>query len=193
MRKNYLFLGISESGISTAANCLLNKKAELKYLNEPFKTLQSNKGNEKLYDILENSNGDLISGSYDFSIKIWDANTFSLKSTFKGPSSIESLAFLQNGFLATGLHDNTIQIWDLNIGSIVRFFTPNIGYIHSMSLLRYDSFATVGNTELKIWNTTDWTLIKSLTFSSPDSLWVLKTLPNGELACGSDTNVYIYS
>ena len=145
---------------------------------------------QQVTSLVTTTNGDLISGSSDNSIRIWDANNFSLKSTLTGTASILSLAFLQNGYLATGLTDHTIKIWNLNTGLSVNTFTAHNGEVNSMSLLPDGSLATVSSgMELKIWNTTSWATTKTLMFNSPDSPWVLKTLPNGELACGSNKTI----
>ena len=54
MQHTYLLVGVSQSGVSTASNCLLNKNAKLNYINEPFKKLNSR------ISIKTNSDGDRI-------------------------------------------------------------------------------------------------------------------------------------
>jgi len=66
-------------------------------------------------------NGDLASGSFDQTIKIWDSSTGSLKRTLTGHSDwVMSIAVLQNGDLASGSGDKSIKIWDSSTGSLKR-------------------------------------------------------------------------
>ena len=56
-------------------------------------------------------NGDLVSGSEDGTIKIWDAYNETLKKNIEVNSCISSLAVLQNGDLVS-LSGKSIIIWD---------------------------------------------------------------------------------
>ncbi|KAL3251159.1 hypothetical protein ABHI18_010792 [Aspergillus niger] len=61
------------------------------------------------------NNGQLLaSGSYDKTVKLWDAATGALKHTLEGHSSrVTSVAFSNNGqLLASGSGDKTIKLWD---------------------------------------------------------------------------------
>ena len=67
---------------------------------------------DSVFSLAVLQNGDLASGSWDNTIKIWDTNTGSLKRTLVGHTGyVWSLAVLQNGDLASGSWDNTIKIW----------------------------------------------------------------------------------
>lgn len=57
MRK-YLLIGYSESGISTTANCLFNKKSSMEFLNGPFQTLNSDTQNSLDCNCMKNLVGD---------------------------------------------------------------------------------------------------------------------------------------
>jgi WD40 repeat protein len=57
-------------------------------------------------------NGNLASGSWDSTIKIWNPSTGSLVYTLTGHTNeVYSLATLPNGNLASGSYDSTIKIW----------------------------------------------------------------------------------
>ena len=73
--------------------------------------------NNNVRALVELQNGDLASGSWDNSIKIWNSSTGLLKRTLIGHTSwVSSLAVLQNGHLASGSADRTIKIWDRSNG-----------------------------------------------------------------------------
>jgi WD40 repeat protein len=57
-------------------------------------------------------NGNLASGSWDNTVKIWNTNTGSLVYTLSGHTNwVWTLATLPNGNLASGSADNTVKIW----------------------------------------------------------------------------------
>ena len=57
-------------------------------------------------------NGDLISGSNDKTMSIWNPNDGTLKRTLLGHTDcIYTIGYLQNGDLVTGSGDQTIKIW----------------------------------------------------------------------------------
>ena len=57
-------------------------------------------------------NGNLVSGSVDRTIKIWNPTTGALIQTLTGHTYyVVALTVLQNGNLVSGSGDNTIKIW----------------------------------------------------------------------------------
>jgi WD40 repeat protein len=67
------------------------------------------------------NNGDLASGSWDKTIKIWNATDGTLKRTLYGHTDyVYALAALNNGDLASGSRDSTIKIWNPVDGALKR-------------------------------------------------------------------------
>jgi WD40 repeat protein len=60
----------------------------------------------------------LASGSYDNTIKLWDARTGSVLQTLEGHSDwVRSVAFSHDSqMLASGSNDKTIKLWDAKTG-----------------------------------------------------------------------------
>jgi len=60
-------------------------------------------------------NGDLVSGSADKTIKVWDLNTGLVKKNLTGNlNPITALIALSNDFVVSGSCNEPIKIWDLN-------------------------------------------------------------------------------
>ena len=58
-------------------------------------------------------NGDLVSGSQDTTIKVWNVNEGRVKKTLTGHTdNVCALELLNNGDLVSGSSDKTIKIWD---------------------------------------------------------------------------------
>ena len=66
------------------------------------------------------SNGNLISGSLDSTVRIWDANTGQLFRVFEGHThEVSQILELRNGNIASASHDNTINVWDRQTSLII--------------------------------------------------------------------------
>jgi len=98
-------------------------------------------------------NGNLASGSWDKTVKIWNPNTGSLVYTLTGHTNgVFTLAIFPNGNLASGSYDFTIKIWNPNTGALV--YTLNtLGYIHFLVTLANGNLASSSYKRVYIWNT----------------------------------------
>lgn len=66
------------------------------------------------------SNGNLISGSLDSRIKIWDANTGQVHRELEGHThEITQIIELNNGNIASASQDKTINVWDRQSAEII--------------------------------------------------------------------------
>ena len=64
--------------------------------------------------INELSDGKIISGSHDATIKIWDPLTGNCTLTLIGHgSSVSAIAILHDNKIVSGSCDNTIKIWNI--------------------------------------------------------------------------------
>ena len=89
-----------------------------------FQHLKTLKGHIKaVYSVAYSPDGTkIISGSYDNTIKIWDANTGQCLKTLKGHSSnVKSIAFSPDGSrIVSGSSDACLKIWDANTGVCIK-------------------------------------------------------------------------
>lgn len=76
----------------------------------------------------------LASGSFDKTIKIWDADTGALIKTLTGHSgNVRSIAFSPDGNrLASGSDDFTIKIWDTGSGALIKTLEGRTGFVYSV-------------------------------------------------------------
>ena len=120
-------------------------------------------------------NGNLASGSWDTSIKIWNPNSGQLITTlYSQADAISSLAVLPNGNLVSGSWDSTIQIWDND-------FTPKLtlnGHISSLDALLVVSADLLASAsadgKIIFWNPNNGSLIKIINAHS-NIAWTLGT------------------
>jgi WD40 repeat protein len=64
----------------------------------------------------------LASGSYDKTVKLWDAGTGAALQTLKGHSGFDNAAaFSPDGkVLASGSYDKTVKLWDAGTGAVLQ-------------------------------------------------------------------------
>jgi WD40 repeat protein len=96
----------------------------------------------------------IVSGSQDNSIKIWNASTVELQSTWRGHSDdVRSVSFSPDGkFIASGSFDKTIKIWDAKSGGLEKqincvAFSPDGSLIAAG-----DGVEACGSGEVRIYN-----------------------------------------
>ena len=96
------------------------------------------------------SNGNLVSGSADSTIKIWNLENGSLLNTLTAhTSSVISLLVLSNGNLLSGSNDGTIREWNLNTFDLLNTH-PVWGY-SKLSTLPSGHFASLENDSIRIY------------------------------------------
>ncbi|CAF0785762.1 unnamed protein product [Brachionus calyciflorus] len=150
---------------------------------------------DTIFILLVHPNGDLVSGSQDNTIEIWNMVDGSLKRTLLGhTSSVLSLIILENGDLASGSVDRTIRIWNTNIGlSLKTISTDHRDYIRSLALLPNGHIASASDDKtIKIYDRQYGNLIKTLEGHSNYVMGL--ALTNGYLASVSlDVTVRLWT
>ena len=151
---------------------------------------------DSIYSIATFSNGYFATGSRDTSIKVWYSN-LTLIFTLNGHSNtVNSLVFLPNGNLVSGAQDTNIKIWDMNTGSLIFTIVGHGGAVNSLILLSNNDLASgSSDSTIKVWDTSNWSSNSKLTipFSAGSIVYSMALLGSGELACGVNTQIYVYS
>lgn len=103
----------------------------------------------------------IASGSYDSTIKIWDA-------TIGGPAlhnlsghtdGVHSVAYSPDGaYIAPGSFDNTVKIWDATIGApALQNLTGHTSYVESVAYSPDGAYVVPGSYDntIKMWDATN--------------------------------------
>ena len=108
----------------------------------------------------------LASGSYDKTIKLWDARSGEILRTLEGHTSgVRSVAFSPDGItLASGSRDSTIELWDVRSGALLHTLAGHKERVFSVA------FAPDGNTlasasiddTIKLWDVDNGELLHTL-------------------------------
>jgi hypothetical protein len=120
----------------------------------------------------------LLSGSWDKTLKLWDAATGRLVRTLAGHSDwVLSVAFSPDGArLLSGSRDNTLKLWDAATGQLVRTFAGHSESVFGVAFSPDGARLLSGSrdTTVRIWNVGTGQLLASL-LAAPNGEWLAIT------------------
>ena len=78
-------------------------------------------------------NGDIITGSYDHTAKIWKKNKEKPEFTLKGHDfTVYDIYECKNGNILTASGDGTIKLWDIKTKKCIQTFIGHTDYVVSL-------------------------------------------------------------
>jgi WD40 repeat protein len=95
-----------------------------------------------------------LSGSHDFTLKLWDVNSGREIRTFQGHSGfVNSVVFSPDTMYAlSGSFDKTLKLWDVSNGREIRTFEGHKGPVTSVAFSPDGRYALSGGGDLKLWD-----------------------------------------
>ncbi|ORX93522.1 hypothetical protein BCR34DRAFT_677790, partial [Clohesyomyces aquaticus] len=139
----------------------------------------------------------LASGSWDKTVKIWDASSGACLSTLEGHSSdVSSVAFSPDSTrLASGSWDNTVKIWDASSGACLSTLEGHSSYVSSLAFSPDSTRLASGSGDktVKIWDASSGACLPTLEGHSSNVSSVAFSPDSTRLASGSgDKTVKIW-
>jgi len=95
-------------------------------------------------------NGDrIVSGSFDRTVRVWDATTGSIAHIYHSSSShVQTVAWLSRGAqIAASGDDGKVYVWDTNTGKVIDTY-GNFGAVHSIAWSPLGRYLAVGDDRL---------------------------------------------
>ena len=97
-------------------------------------------------------NGDLVSGSADKTIQIWNIEDGTVKRTLSGHTKyVFALKGLDNGDLISGSYDGTIKIWDVGTGLVKKEMNVS-SRINSLEMLQNGDLVSASDESIIVWD-----------------------------------------
>ena len=129
------------------------------------------------------------SGSWDDTIRLWDANTGRHIRTLTGHTDrVESVAFSPDAnTIASGSRDDTIRLWDANTGRNIRTLTGHTAWVYSVAFSPHANTIASGSWDhtIRLWDANSGRNIHTLT-GHTDAVLSVAFAPHGNtIASGS--------
>ena len=136
--------------------------------------------------------GTLASGSYDNTVKLWEADTGRLLRTLEGHTkAVYSVAFSpQGGTLASGSLDNTVKLWEADTGRLLRMLEGHTDSVFSVAFSPQGGTLASGSNDntVKLWEVDSGRLLRTLEGHTSTVYSVAFSPQGGTLASGSFDN-----
>ena len=179
---NYMNLKVSKQNNNNIPSSNLNEQNNKIYKN----TLTLEGHTDKVVSLIQLESGYIATGSYDFSIRIWDLNQGKcIKSFFEGGYVFCLLEF-EKDILLTGTSENKIGLWNLNnINDYVYRFERHQLWVNCLVKCNENHFASAANDAIiYLWDFNNRNCIGEL-LGHLDCILCLIMLNNGYLCSGS--------
>lgn len=177
-------LEVGKNGISEKKNS--NDKRE-------FSCTKTFEGHtEKIVSLIELSSGQLASGSYDNTIRIWNPNTLKEDEIINENGRVFALLEFEKNMLLCGTSNNCINLWEINSPTNAKnisysFFGHEL-WVISLVKCSQDYFASGSNdSKIKIWDYYNKKCIGTLS-GHLDCILSVILLKNNNLCSGSADN-----
>ena len=163
---------------------------------EPLKCLNTIEAhNDKIVTLIELSNKNIATGSYDNTIKIWNHENFTCEKTIAENGYVLTLLEFIPNFLLSGTSENDIQLWDLqSLANIsLHHFKDHLLWINCLVKCDNKYFASGSNdSTIKIWDFNERKLESTLKGHN-DCILTVIILKNENLCSGSaDMSIKIW-
>jgi len=134
--------------------CTINTQAE-EIITEPIRTFEGH--TDRVTSVVFSPDGQqILSGSWDKTLKLWDVNTGSLVRSFTGHTdSVNSVAFSPDGqTILSGSSDNTVKLWNVSTGQLIYTFIGHSGSVNSVAISSDGQIILSGSSDgtIKLWN-----------------------------------------
>jgi len=107
-----------------------------------------------------------VSGSWDKTVRLWDAATGALQQTLKGHSdSVTSVAFSPDGRqVVSGSDDQTVRLWDVATGALQQTLEGHSGWVTSVAFSSDGKQVVSGSDDktVRLWDVATGALLQTL-------------------------------
>lgn len=131
------------------------------YMN--IKTLKGHNG--QIYSVsVSPDNKNILTGSFDQTLKVWKAETGDLLKNLNGnKSSVWSSRYSKDGkYIFAGFRDGSIKVWETSSYSPIKILKGHKETIRNLDSTRKNLVSCSEDKTIKIWSLRDFTLVKTL-------------------------------
>jgi WD40 repeat protein len=144
------------------------------------------------------SNENIVSGSDDATIRVWNSKTFHLIATLRGHTDwVNALVIIpSNENIVSGSDDSTIKVWNSKTFQLIANLTGHTNYVNALVIIPSNENIVSGSNDetIKIWNSKTFHLIANLA-GHTYFIFALAIIPSNEnIVSGSnDKSIKIWN
>jgi len=130
--------------------------------------------------------GELVSGSDDKTIRVWDVSKGECLKVLKGHDyGVSALTVLPSGELVSGSYDKTLRVWDVSKGECLKVLRGHEGEVLALTVLPTGELVSGSDDKtIRVWDVSKGECLKVLK-GHDYGVSALTVLPSGELVSGS--------
>ena len=132
-----------------------------------------------------------VSGSDDYTLKVWDLHSGALKKTLEGHTdSVHAVAVTPDGrYAVSGFWDKTLKVWDLHSGALEKTLEGHTNFISSVAVTPDGRYAVSGSWDntLKVWDLHSGALEKNLE-GHTEMVCAVAVTPDGRYAVSGSSD-----
>lgn len=159
-----------------------------------IKTLEGH--SEKIVSLIELSSGQIVTGSYDNTIRIWNVNYDKVDIIIEAKSRILCLLEIEKNSILCGTSDNLIKLYNINSLNyeFIYSFIGHTLWVNSLVKINNNFFASASNdTKIKIWDYCNKKSVTTLEGHEDCILSLILLKKNNYLCSGAaDLNIRIW-
>jgi WD40 repeat protein len=133
-------------------------------------------------------NGQLVSGSEDGTVRLWNVTEEREIRRFNGVGQITSVDVSPDGrLLVAGSSARTLKLWEIDTGGLLKTFSGHEDFVWAVAFSPDGGSIASGSEDrtVRVWNVSDGSLSKTFT-GHTDRVWSVAFQPDGtKLASGS--------
>ncbi len=96
-----------------------------------------------------------------------------------------------NGLVASCSDDSSVNIWNPNTGKSIQKYTEHTAFVYSLDQIDEDTLVSGSNDfKIRVWKISTGLTLKIINVNT--SVFSVKSLSNGLIACGMSNNINIY-
>jgi WD40 repeat protein len=108
----------------------------------------------------------IVSGSFDGTVRVWDASTGAVIRTLKGHTDrVQSVTFSPDGTrIVSGSGDDTVRVWDVSTGAIVHNIKGHRALVNCVAFSPDGTWIVSGSWDetVRVWDASTGTVIRTL-------------------------------
>ena len=149
-------------------------------------------GHDRAVCIVTVAGNNVISGSGDSTIRVWDANTWECLQVLKGHGNSVVALRVFNDKLISASPDKTICVWDMTTWTLDRRLSGHRSAVCALAVCANEKLASGSDDgQLKVWSCRTWTLERTIPAHS-HVIWSLASCREYVISGSSDTTINVW-